>query len=178
MGTSLTAETPQSAGRPSRRRPIPGHGRQDRDNNNERPQRQQTNFSSSLRCALCQSSVEDHVTIHVCLLSPLRLEPIPRPGLHASKRRRWSSILTSSLRLCLWCSRKIASCCAALRRRPSITASMNRRKTDRRFVSVGICRAEEEACIVVVISPSAPVSACASPLGSSLLSCHNSLRPR
>src|SRR5260370_19900928 len=41
---------------------------------------------------------------------------------------------------------------------------MNRRKTDRRFESVGICRMEEEACIVMVISPSASVSACASPL--------------
>src|SRR5262249_5603695 len=63
-----------------------------------------------------------------------------------------SSILTSSFRLCLWCSRYNASWCCALRRRPSITASINCRRTDRRSVCAGGFRIEEEACIVMVIS--------------------------
>jgi len=73
-------------------------------------------------------------------------------SLYRPLSRFWSSILTSSFRLCLWCSRYNASSCAALHRRPSITASINCLRTDRRSVWAGGFKIEKEACIVIVVS--------------------------
>ena len=73
-------------------------------------------------------------------------------GLYRPLSRFWSSILTSSFRLCLWCSRYNASSCAALRRRPSITASIKCLRTDRRSVCAGGFKIEGDACIVIVVS--------------------------